>query len=296
MTYLFKNRFFCTDIFKNLCKEMKNRGYEVLEIIDEDHKDSRRYIDELKGKDITIITSDHLKDDMEYYNQKAYSINQCNDILKPKKKFFGMHDLGIATVDDDVTGYEVFIPDESWSILFNNKNQKALHAVGHPKFNSDRKKKKYDIVFFVSSVYVYADKPIERFKEAFKLIFEHKIPFKFPKYCLSNKLMQYVASEGIELIDPEIESFDILLKTDIAISNANSSIAIEAAMAGCKSINMGWDYKPKSIYEKYNIVSVNEPEINGLNSSHFSKDKIINKAHYDMKFDIDKAIKIITEN
>lgn len=292
MIYVFKNRFYCTDIFKHLYDEMKKRGYDVTRITDENYDDSRKYVDALKGEKTVLITADHVKDDMDYYGKKAYSVDQCIQILKPETVFFGMHDLGIATVDDDVTGFEILMPDDSWAELFEKKNCRKLHSVGHPKHFGMRQDVAYETVFFVSSVYVYAKIPMEKFKDAFPLMFEHKIPFKFPKFILSNELIDYVRSSGIEVIDPEVESFDLLLQTRTAISNANSSIAVEAAMAGCKSINIGWDFAPRSIYEKYPITSVNDH--GGLKEEHLHDKSHIPSAMESTKFKTNLAIDIIT--
>ena len=293
MLYLFKNRFFCTDIFKHLYGKMTSLGYDTTRVIDEDHVDSRSLIDQYEGRDITLITSDHLNDNMDWYGQKAYSIRDCENILKPKKKIFGIHDIGISIVDDVVDGYEVIIPDESWACLFKRFNNIKLHPLGHPKFIKHRSSTKYPAVFFVSSVYVYAKAEPKAFLKAFPLIFENKIPFKFPKYILSDGLIDIVKNEGIQIIDPNIETFDILLQTDVAISNANSSVGVEAAIAGCKSINIGWNYSPPSIFSKYDIISVNETNIGGLNQSHL---ELVGGAtsHSNMIFDIDKCIEIIT--
>jgi hypothetical protein len=293
--YLFKNRFFCTDIFKHLHDRMTLLGYQTARVIDEDHVDSRNLIDRLKGLDITLITSDHLNDNMEWYGQKAYSIRDCERILEPKRKVFGIHDIGISTIDDDVDGYIVIVPDASWSELFYKFKNISLHPLGHPKFLGLRSSIRYPVVFFVSSVYVYARAQPRDFLEAFPLIFKHKIPFKFPKYVLSKGLVDIVKNEGIEIIDSNLETFDVLLETGVAISNANSSVGVEAAIAGCKSINIGWDYKPTSIYSRFNILSVNEPNIGGFNSAHLEPNDGFDD-HTDLIFDIDKCIEIITKD
>lgn len=294
MLYLFKNRFFCTDIFKHLYNKMTHLGFKTARVIDEEHSDSRGLIDNFRGLDITLITSDHLNDDMDYYSQKAYSIRECERILKPKKKIFGIHDIGISTVDDDVDGYMVIIPDESWAVLFSKFKNISLHPLGHPKFIKTRNIIKYPVVFFVSSVYVYANSPPEEFFNAFPLIIKNNIPFKFPKYILSNGLIDIVRKEGIHIIDSDLETFDVLLETNVAISNANSSVSVEAAIAGCRSINIGWDYKPSSIFSKYDIISVNETNIGGLNMSHLEPTKCFN-IHSDLIFNIDKCIELITK-
>lgn len=275
---------------------MTHRGYDTIEIIDEDYEDSRPMIDALKGRDVVLITSDHLNDNMKYYGKEGYSIKESCDLLRPKKKYFGMHDLGISTVDDDVTGYHILAPDDAYQMLFNGKKHIGFDCVGHPKFVADRTVIKYDAVFFVSSVYVYAKAPIDSFYNAFKLLFDRKVSFKFPKYSLSTDLIHYARSKDIDIINPDIESFEILQQTKTAISNANSSIAIEASMAGCKSINLGWDYKPSMIYDKYNVISVNEPSINGLKEEHLSIVDLKRSQMSDMKFNMDKAIKIITSD
>jgi hypothetical protein len=294
MTYLFKNRFFCTDIFKHLANALKEAGLNVVVVTDENHDDARPLVDALAGKEITLITSDHLDDNMDFYGTRGYSVRECIQLLKPKRLIFGIHDLGIKTVDDDVSGFEIFLPHESWKNLFNNKTDKQIHITGHGKFIDTQRDEKYDSIFFVSSVYVYANRDEESFLNAFPIIFKNKIPFKFPKYKLSQKLIDIVKSRNIEVIDPNIESFDLLKKTRLAISNANSSIAIEAAMVGCGSINLGWDYEPKAIYEKFNILSVNEPEVNGFRQDHLSL-PCRNNIHEEYLFNITKAMKIITD-
>lgn len=291
MIYLFKNRFFCQDIFRSLYYEMVKRDYECVQVIDEDLTDPIKPVDDLRNKEITLITADHLNDNMDYYNKKCYSATDCVNILKPVKKFFGMHDLGISTVDDNLNSYHILLPSDIWLPIYDKYTN--ISYIGHPKYYNNIRVNNYKAIFFVSSVYVYAERPLEQFYQAFQQIFEWKIPFKFPKYSLSNKLIDYVISKGAEAIDQNLESFDLLLQCETAISNANSSIAIEAAMVGCNSINLGWSFAPRQIYDRFNIISVNDPEIKGLKYEHLQRKPQLN--HQNMVFDINKCIEIITQ-
>lgn len=262
-TYLFKNRFFCTDVFRRVFEEMVRRGYECIQVVDEDHPDPIGAIDSLKGKDVVLVTSDHLDDDMGHYNKRCYTVRDCLDILRPERSFFAMHDLGVSTIDDTLEGFHVLLPGTEWVPLYKDHDG-PLTIVGHPKFWTSSRSERYEAVFFVSSVYVYAERPLHEFREAFAPLFEWAIPFKFPKYSLSLPLIEYVREQGVGVLDPGIESFDLLMQTRTAISNANSSIAVEAAMAGCNSINLGWSFQPTEVYEGFQILSVNDPDVEPL--------------------------------
>lgn len=256
MIYLFKNRFSCTDVFKGVFEEMVRRGYECVRIIDEDLSSPAAAVEELIGREVTLVTSDHLNDNMEPYGKHGYSVTECVRLLLPARKFFGMHDLGISTVDDDLDGYTVLLPGMNWRPLFSKYQD--LHKVGHGKFLPSLRSEKYQAIFFVSSVYVHSSHPKE-FLKTFRTILDWEIPFKFPKYPLSAPLVEAVSIAGGHILDPNIESFDLLRQCHTAISNANSSIAVEASIAGCNSINFGWSYTPREVYEGFPILSLNDP-------------------------------------
>ena len=257
MIYLFKNRFSCTDVFRALHEKMVRRGYSCVRVIDEDLANPKELVDALRGRKVTLITSDHLSDDMKPYGKNGYSVNECVEILKPVKKFFGMHDLGVSTIDDKVDGYTVLLPGENWGALF--PDRKNTYVVGHGKFTSTIRDGSHGAVFFVSSVYVYNNNPKE-FLWAFGFLIKLGIPFKFPRYPLGGPLAQAVLAAGGKVIDTDLESFDLLLRCHTAISNANSSIAVEACMAGCRSVNLGWSFVPSEVYKAFEILSVNDRE------------------------------------
>ena len=257
MIYLFKNRFACTDVFRFLWEEMVARGHTCVRVIDEELSDPMELVNALRGQRITLITSDHLSDDMKPYGKIGYSVDDCVRILKPVRKFFGMHDLGVSTVDDKVDGYTVFLPGENWRPLFSGHE---AYAVGHGKFSHLEREWSHGPIFFVSSVYVYHSDP-KAFLDAFGFLIKLGVPFKFPKYPLGAPLAQAVLAAGGKVMDADLESFDLLMGCHTAISNANSSIAVEAAMAGCHSINLGWSFTPKEVYEAFDILSVNDPGV-----------------------------------
>lgn len=288
MKYLFKNRFNCTDVDINIYNEMVKRGYDCIRIIDEDNSNYDHIYDNLKGHDIVLITSDHLDGEMWHVNnQPSRSINYTVDYLKPFKKFFGMHDLGVHCISDNVDGWNILLPHETWYEMFSSFNCK-IDIIGYPKFVNKFRHIKYDTIFFVSSVYVYLDRDTQCFYDDLRPLFDLKIPFKFPKFPGVGKLVDFVRKFGIEVIDPSIESFDLLFNCNTAIVNASSSLAIEASIAGCNSINIGSVYQPTHIYDKFGVSCV---DINQINNSILNQRRKSVQNEY--MLNIDKAIDLI---
>ena len=284
MIYLFKNRLSCTGVYRGLFREMLRRGYECVRVIDEDLADPKAPIDALRGKDVTLINSDHVAD----ADENGYSVRDCMEILKPKKSFYGMHDLGISIVDDDLDGFRILLPGEIWRPLFSRHPD--AHVVGHGKFLSAERVEQHPAIFFVSSVYVYT-KDVPAFMKAFSFLVDLGVPFKFPKYKLSGPLIKAILEAGGVVLDPEVESFELLMRCRTAISNANSSIAVEAAMAGCRSVNFGWGFYPEEVYGGFKIHSVNDP------GSSFTLDQDLvkpNQVGKEFVFDMDKCISLVT--
>lgn len=291
MKYLFKNRFNCTDVDVNIHNEMVKRGYDCIRIIDEDDSNYETIYDNLKNQNVVLVTSDHLDGEMWHVtNKPSYSINYTVDYLKPQRKFFGMHDLGIHCVGDKVDEWNILLPHETWREMFSGFNCK-VNTIGYPKFYNKVVDIKYDVVFFVSSVYIYLERDVGCFYTDFKPLFDLKIPFKFPKFPGIEKLTNFVESFGIEVIDPDLESFNLLFNCNTAIVNASSSLAIEASIAGCNSINIGSIYQPTHIYDKFEVLCV---DINQINNFIFNKRRKMVK--YEYMLDIDKAINLIIKD
>lgn len=246
MIYLFKQIYNSEDVFRYLFAEMVYRGYDCYHINDDQHPNPKAYFEQFKGKKVTLITADHMNLQL---NQKCYTTKELIRILKPVKSVFTMHDLAIHAVTDDLSIFDVVIlPHDNWRGIFKHKN---IQTCGYPRFIHAYRTTKYKAIFFVSSVYVLLERNTEEVIQGFRFFIENNIAFKFPKFENIGKLENLITDNGGIVIDNQIESFKLLLDTDIAFSNASSSICVEASIAGCHSINMG--YSLENFYSSYNI-------------------------------------------
>lgn len=284
MIYLFKQIYNSEDVFRHLYVEMVYRGYECYHINDDLHPDPRSFFDKLKGEKITLITADHM--DLQL-NKKCYKTKELIRVLKPVKSVFTMHDLAIHAVTDDLSQFDVILlPHDNWKGIFKHKNVKIS---GYPRFVHAYRTTKYKAIFFVSSVYVLLERCADEVLQNFRFFIENNIAFKFPKFKGIEKLEAIISNNGGIIINNQIESFKLLLETDIAFSNASSSICIEASIAGCHSINMGYSLENfYNCYGVHNHLSFTRQDLLDYSNTPTPPPKL------DHLFDIESAIQHIT--
>lgn len=283
--FLFKERFSCCDVFNNLYLELKNNGFNCVKIIDEKINNVNEIINSLIGKKIVLITADHTK---SKYNNN-YSISEIVNILNPIKKYYGLHDLGIHSINEEIDGWHVLLPHNCWSELLHTYNVN-YSVVGYYKFINNNFIKKFDKIFFPSSIYVYVERDPKDFLNYFKYIVDENIPIKFPDYSGSIKLIDKIKNAGTQLniINTQENTFDLICASNTVITNANSSIAVEAAIAGCNSINIGVEYLPKNIFNNFNIKNISSS--NDINNVIETCQNPMNEYIFNMQ----KCINIIT--
>ena len=242
---------------------MCNKGYQCVRIIDETLKDAKAPINELVGKDITLITPDHL----EMKPPNGYNLLETVDKLKPVKRFYGLHDLGIVYLNGDEKQYLkpldfiILSPGAPWTKLYKSTSCQIIET-GHPRFTELPRPARHKAIFFMSCVYLYEqDRHIKEFTTHKGIcdILKLNVPFKFPYYkgssIVCNKIKHHLGRD-IQLLNAKRESFEFLLECNTAISFLSSSICLEAAMLGLNSINIGWEYlneKREPVYPEFSI-------------------------------------------
>lgn len=285
MIYLFKQIYNSEDVFRHLYAEMVYRGYECHHLNDDQHENPKQYLEQFKGKKFTLITADHMNLAL---NDNCITTSELIRQFKPVRSIFTMHDLAIHAVTDDLSQFDlILIPHQNWSHLFKHKN---VQVVGYPRFIHAHKTIKHKAIFFVSSVYVLINRAESEILNNFSFFIDNNITFKFPKFTNIQKLENIISSNGGIVLDHNIESFKLLLHTDIAFSNASSSISIEASIAGCHSINMG--YSLENFYKCYDVknhLSFTRQEYQEYCSLSAPAPRL------DHLFDLDKAIDLITD-
>lgn len=285
MIYLFKQIYNSEDVFRHIYAEMVYRGYECHRINDDEHPNPKSFIDQYKGKQVTLITADHMNLRL---HDNCYTTKELIRIIKPVKSVFTMHDLAIHAVTDDLSQFDtIMLPHSNWLGIFKHKD---IRICGYPRFIHAYRTSKYKAVFFVSSVYVLLDRSDESIIQNFQFFIENGIAFKFPKFKGVDRLESIISKNGGIVIDNKIESFKLLLESDIAFSNASSSICVEASIAGCHSINMG--YSLESFYNCYNVnshLSFTRQEYSAYCSSPTPPPRL------DHLFDMEAAIELITK-
>jgi hypothetical protein len=262
---------------------MVYRGYECHRFNDDQHEDPKKYLERYKGTKFTLVTADHMN---LAYNDNSYTTKDFIKIIKPVKSIFTMHDLAIHAVTDDLSPFDIILlPHSNWSHLFKHKR---VEIVGYPRFIHAYKTNRYKSIFFVSSVYILIKRAESEIINNFKFFLDNDVHFKFPKFQNIQILEDMITRNGGHVIDHNIESFQLLLQTDIAFSNASSSMCVEASIAGCHSINIG--YNLENFYNDYNVR-------NHLSFSNIEYQEYCNTPppppRLDHLFDMEKAINLI---
>jgi hypothetical protein len=264
-------------MFKHVRNKMMSNGHRCIDIIDEEKLFDYKNIDD----DIVLITSDHidLKIDGSYSN-----LDICEK-FGPKKCVYSPHDLGGLLSRDEkihLKNWTVLSPGEIWTNVYKECAHKDIVECGFLRYNSNEINIKHDRIFFVSNVYLYYNKP-DAFYNNFKRMFDLKIPMKFPQFSKSQILIDGIKKFDPVILETDILSFDMLSETRMAISNGNSSIAIEASIIGCDPINFGKGYKP--VFDKFEVLNMGS-----CNFEMLIRDR---EPMIEYMADIDKAIDVI---
>jgi hypothetical protein len=290
--YLFKEGQNCTDVFNHVYQEMKST-HECVKIIDDEHNFMEK-IDSLKGERIVLITTDHFH---ARRGNKKYTIDEIVDILSPVKKYYSFHDLGVHTrSENNLSEWNIILPTMEWNYFFDDLNIRKI-PLGYPKYLNNQVNVEYESIFFPSLIYVYKDRDFSSFYNDFKFVFDNGIPIKFPDYSGSYELIEKLKNAGIEmnLLETKLSSFDLLFKCNNSITNSNSSIAIEAVIAGANSINIGNGYKPYEFYNRFPIINVHGEDNNSEIFKHLKNYRNLSPLE-EYKFDINGCInEIINE-
>lgn len=288
MIYFFKCRNHSEDVFYNLFKIMRARGYNCIRLIDEEENNPKGILQQLKGKDFKLITSDHV----HISPKNSFSINEIINDLSPKQVYYSIHDLAILDIGYDVKylndNFVLLLPGEPWISMY-KKICSNIVNIGYPKFISLCEKKN-EILFAASLIYIYKDRKPESFINDFNWIIKNNIPIKFPNCDSSKKLISKIFLPKV--INLSIETFSLLNSYKVVISNSASSICVESAIAGCISINIGSGLG--KLYNKFNIHQMTVKKLNQMKP----KDIInlsSNRIHKEYLFNIEKSIKILTQ-
>ena len=293
--YLFKDGSSSTDVFDNLYQKM-NREFKCFKLIDDDEDISDK-INSLIGERVVLITTDHFS--------TGFTMDRIISILNPIKKYYSLHDLGIHTRSEiEMQDWNLLLPTMKWDYFFKDLPNKKI-PIGYPKYYKSEVEVKYETIFFPSLIYIYKDRDYSSFYKDYKYIFDNNIPIKFPAYSGSYVLIEKLKRAGIKmnLLDTESSSFDLLFKCNNAITNSNSSIAVEAVIAGANSINIGGEYEPAEFYKEFKINMVNPytaGSTDGVNNINFMLgDYIIDSRNSPMEeyeFKIEECIHEITSD
>lgn len=298
MIYLFINRIACNDVYHHLYQSMSN-AHTCMRLINP----SLNTLRNIRNNDITLITSDHIN---AKYDNDLNTLEMI-DYLKPKKLFCGIHDIGDATYDgtkwigpsnicESLTGTQfiLLLPGEPWISLYSHIGLQSYN-VGHGKF-VNTKTNGINTVFIVSLIYIYADRPIESFYNDYKKIIDSKIPLKFPDFPQSDVIISKLAKYNPVIIDKTVDTFQIISQSANVITNSSSSAGIEAAMCGCRVLNIGWNYPP--VYGKFSIYSVygSIPGLSGYIYNYSDFNKSSNKFMSEYMFNTNLATNIIVNS
>ena len=287
--YLFKEGQNCTDVFDHVYQEMKTK-HQCVKIIDDDGNFQEK-IDSLKGERVVLITTDHFQ--ARRGNQK-YIIDEIVSILSPIKKYYSLHDLGVShRSESNLSDWNIILPTTDWNYFFEDLDARKI-PLGYPKYFRNEVEIEYESIFFPSLIYIYKDRDFSSFYNDFRFIFDSGIPIKFPDYSGSYELIEKLRRGGIEmnLLDTNLSSFDLLFKCNNSITNSNSSIAVEAVIAGANSINIGNGYQPSEFYRRFPIINTDMGQISKYISNSRNLSPLV-----EYKFNIEGCIKeIINED
>ena len=240
--FIFKNHYHCMDVFYHVYDELVRLGYECVRIVDDDFKDIRSILDECRkysDRESILITSSHLND-----GDKAPGISKIVGALKPKRVYYGLHDLWsfIGEVSY-IKRYKpvCLLPGEPWVSWHKDCCPGVeVYDVGYPRFKGVRTCEFGSIFFFTGITMMFRSvcrKNVDLFYRSFAPLIT-KMPVKFPTSVTATKVIELLHKHypDVKVLDPDISSFDFVMRCRNCFTNG-SSVGLEAIIAGCHTFN-----------------------------------------------------------
>ncbi|MCL2185723.1 MAG: DUF354 domain-containing protein [Treponema sp.] len=305
-----------------LAKYMIAKNFNVIEIDPISNKYSGyEVLKEIKGNDITFITSTHPLLDMRNY-LRAHSINnkesykekyfiisslEIIEYLKPIKNIYYPHDLNPFYADYELPWCKMF---DIFMLPYKNNLYYELKAkcndvieIGWIKNNTLNTKAniEYNVIYFPSFL-SFSDNM--NYKEIYNIIsnrINNTVPIKYVNTKKNNitSAINLLKKDGFIFLDENMNIFQLMHNCDLIIGDGDSSIIFEAALSGVPVVSILNGEKSDEEYlnniPKYNwvyplkIIDVKE----FINNVKQNKIKLSKGPNILKEFNFEKAIEVI---
>lgn len=246
-TYLFYG-FGAEYVLHPVYEAMKKAGHDCIEIDALNEKDSRKQIDNLKGKDIIFVTSAHFllneKNFKHFYptDSHFYGTLEIMSLLKPKASIFIPHDLTQPVIDYEKEYLNQFTtfcsPCEPFTSLYTHYTKTI--EMGWIKYNNKPKTiiPKNKAIWFLSDFILHLNWGVEKSYELIHPILQQNVSIKFPRWPGSDEFEDYFSKKGIHVFRSEENSIDLILAHDMILTNGLSSLIAESHFLGKTTVNI----------------------------------------------------------
>lgn len=299
-------------VLNPLYKYMTNLGYKCIELDLKQNKDWYKTIKSISNEEIVLITSAHLFFDsinLEhiYYKDRVISVLELIDYLRPVKKIYYPHDLANPILDYELKFMSLFdvilTPLKYLGYLERYSKVVEVGWIKKTKIldkNNISSNEEVDIVFTFSNMSYFMEMGLEEMYQFWKPIFDFRVKVKLPYWQGSEILKNYLIKKDVQMYPSTINIFDLFEKSNLIITNGDTSVNIEASLSGIPTLNIIDDsipsYNQKKMFAclpQLKVVSIDEGKnylqkvISGQEKVKFGKDFL-------EPFNYKKAVKAIT--
>jgi hypothetical protein len=193
--------------------------------------------------DSVLVTSCH-----PFLDGKAYhdfygvdapvrSVPEQLAFLRPRRACFVPHDLAEPLKDDELPFVPLFdallMPDDTWWWL---AAYAEVHNCGWIKAAERAPGERSGVVFLPSEIGYYAARGGDVFVERFAPVLRHRPRIKLPVFARSAVIEQALVARGFDVLPAERSTGELIAGAALVVSNALSSVLVEAARAGVPAL------------------------------------------------------------
>ncbi|MFZ5826819.1 MAG: hypothetical protein ACOY94_21215 [Bacillota bacterium] len=244
-----------------LADRMARLGHTVVELDLMATHDPDKVLKGLIGREVVFVTSAHLF--LDHHNMhriyrqpgRAVSALEVMDLLQPARSYYYPHDLVTPVLDEDSRWLSLFdallSPLPHLGHLERFTRVVEVGWVKKTKWLTPRPANRPPrIVHTLSNFSHFRSMGLDRMYEFWRPLWELGVEVKLPYWPGSDECEAYLKERSIGVVPAATPIFDLLDQCDVAITNGNSSVNVEASLSGRSTINILDATLPKTVLQR----------------------------------------------
>ncbi len=248
-----------------VAEDFRAHGQEVAELDFFAHPDPVGFLQELRGRDVVLVSSAHPDFDRFAY-QASYkdkklilSALELMSFLKPKASYYIPHDLTTPILDEELRWLPFFdgflspLPNLWWLRRYVKVYETGWirrRAVEQP-YALDAGGNKYRTIFFPTFMRYHAELGVDAVRKLYDPLISAGVPIKFPVWPGTEAIEDGLSKRGARIIPARVSSYELMRQADIVISTGLSSAAVEACLLGKSTVCLKDDLLTQADRRRY---------------------------------------------